>query len=336
MSLHLRVGVDWIGADGKPKLDLGALADLLEVVAASGTVQAAADQLQLSYRSVWGKLDVAESLLGQQLMVKRKGHGSVLSDAGLALVECVQTLRAAVAATSALDVRAAQGRLELVLTPQTAPLSLFCSHDIALEECIQGGQFDDWTIRTMGSGKALDALRAGKTDLAGFHGPHPAQDDTPAAQAIAALAADPDHFVMPLMQRELGFVVARGNPLAIASAADLARPAVRLINRQQQSGTRAWLDLLIARSGVEPAAITGYRQEEFTHSAVVRAVAAGAADVGFAVRAATAGLPIDFIAVGTETYYVAGRAALKNDARVETLAAAVKQRARQHAGYLVD
>lgn len=335
MSLQLNIGIDWVAADGKARLDLGALADLLEVVAASGTVQAAADQLQLSYRSVWGKLDLAENLLGQQLMVKRKGHGSVLSDAGVELVACVQGLKSAVSKASAGEVRTAQVRLDLLLQPASAPLSLFCSHDIALEACLQSGQFDDWSVRTMGSGKAIDALRAGKADLAGFHGPHPSQGALPASAAISALADDPAYFVQPLMQRELGFVVARGNPLAITGAVDLARPGVRLINRQQQSGTRTWLDHLIGQSGIKPAAIAGYRQEEFTHSAVVRAVAAGAADVGFAVRAATAGLAVDFLAVGTETYYLAGRAALIVDPRVEKLAATVKQRAQQYPGYLV-
>ncbi len=331
MSLQLRIGIDWHGEGGT--LDLGALADLLEVVAASGTVQAAADQLNLSYRGVWGKLDGAETVLVQQLMVKRKGHGSVLSEVGSALVDCVQHLRAAVAAGSQAELRAAQVRLDQLFKPASAPLRLFCSHDIALEECVQSGALDDWNIRTMGSGKALDGLKSGKADLAGFHGPHPSQQDLQADQAIVALAADPAYFVRPLMRRELGFVVAKGNPLAIAGAADLARSGVRLINRQQQSGTRAWLDHLLAVADVDPAAVTGYRQEEFTHSAVVRAVAAGAADVGFAVRAALAGLPVDFIAVGTETYYLAGRAELAGDARVAALADALHARMWQHPGY---
>ena len=328
MSLHLSIGVDWIIDD--VKIDIGALADLLGVVAASGTVQAAADQLHMSYRGVWGKLDSAETLLGQQLLVKRKGHGSVLSDAGSVLLATVDGLRTAIAAGSSADLGVAQLRLEQLFKGAAAPLRLFCSHDIALADCVQGGALDGWEVRTMGSGKALDGLRAGKADLAGFHGPHPADghDD-----AIDALRVDPAWFVHPLMERELGFVVARGNPLGIAGVDDLARTGVRLINRQPQSGTRAWLDRLIAASAIDRNAISGYRQEEFTHLAVVRAVAAGAADVGFAVKAATAGLAVDFIAVGSETYYLAGRAALAVDARVTALASAVTTRMLAHPGY---
>ncbi|WP_426113541.1 substrate-binding domain-containing protein [Massilia sp. PWRC2] len=328
MSLHLRIGLDWV-VDGVT-VDVGALADLLAVVAASGTVQAAADQLHMSYRSVWGKLDSAETLLGQQLLVKRKGHGSLLSEAGSALLATVDAVRAAIAAGSSTELAAAQRRLEQVFKGATAPLNLFCSHDVALADCVQDGVLDGWAVRTMGSGKALDGLRAGKADLAGFHGPHP---DHGHDATIAALRADPAWFVRPLMQRELGFVVASGNPLGIAGVADLVRAGIRLINRQQQSGTRAWLDGLISAGGIDVAAISGYRQEEFTHLAVVRAVAAGAADVGFAVKAATAGLAVDFIPVGTETYYLAGRVALADDARVAALAAAVGTRMLSHPGY---
>lgn len=330
MSLHVRIGLDWI-VDGV-SVDVGGLADLLAVVAASGTVQAAADQLHLSYRSVWGKLDSAETLLGQQLLVKRKGHGSVLSEAGTTLLASVDALRAAIDGGSRAEQRATEARLARLFNGAAAPLSLFCSHDIALADCVQAGALDGWDIRTMGSGKALDGLRAGKADLAGFHGPHPSDGDG-GDPAMAALRADPAWFVRPLMQRDLGFVVASGNPLGIAGVLDLARPGVRLINRQQQSGTRAWLDQLIAGSGIDAATINGYRQEEFTHLAVVRAVAAGAADVGFAVKAATAGLAVDFIAVGTETYYLAGRAALADDARVAALTAAVRARMLTHPGY---
>jgi molybdate-binding protein len=269
-------------------------------------------------------------VLGQQLMVKRKGHGSVLSDTGLQLVGVIQALRSAATANAQAALVTAQGRLDQLLRRTAAPLRLACSHDIALEECIQSGQFDHWEIRTMGSQKAVDAMLAGEADLAGFHGPDPA----PAGGASAALVGDPAYFVRPLMRRELGFVVAAGNPLGFAGAADLARADVRLINRQRQSGTRAWLDQLIRASAVDPATIRGYRQEEFTHSAVVRAVAAGAADVAFAVRAATTGLAVDFIAVGTETYYLAGRAGLHDDARVAALADAVAHASARHPGYL--
>jgi putative molybdopterin biosynthesis protein len=327
MSLHLRIDLDW--RDGDASVDLGALADLLEVVAACGTVQAAADRLRLSYRSVWGKLDSAETLLGQQLMVKRKGHGSELSDTGLQLVAAVQALRGAVREQANGPLQAAQRTLDRLLGHSAAPLTLFCSHDIALADCVQAGLLEHWQIRTMGSYKAVEAMRAGSADLAGFHGAYPPR----AGEAIADLAADPAFFVRPLMQRELGFVVARGNPLGIRGAADLARPEVRLINRQRQSGTRSWLDQLIGDAAIDPASIRGYRQEEFTHSAVVQAVAAGAADVAFAVRAATAGLAVDFLAVGLETYYLAGRAALAADARVTALGATLTARMAAHPGY---
>src|SRR5664279_4062580 len=80
MALKIHIGMDW--DIGGSKLDLSCVAQLLEGIAETGTVRATADRLGISYRNVWGKLEAAEATLGQQLVVKNKGHGSVLTCAG--------------------------------------------------------------------------------------------------------------------------------------------------------------------------------------------------------------------------------------------------------------
>ena len=55
-------------------------------------------------------------------------------------------------------------------------------------------------------------------------------------------------------------------------------------------------------TGINPAAITGYTDEEFTHMAVAVAVLSGTADVGLGIQAAATALGLDFIPVVTEQY----------------------------------
>ena len=186
-----------------------------------------------------------------------------------------------------------------------------------------------WDIRFMGSQKAIDALRGGTVDLAGFH----LSDKMAGQPGMKELWVDSRYFVKPIMCRELGLVVAKGNPLVIRSIDDLVRADVRFINRQGKSGTRLRLDELLRTKGINPKSIRGYQNEEFTHSGVVLAVAAGVADVTFALRAATDGRLVDFISIGRETYCVCGKADLEEDERYHSLLSIVYDQIDLHSGY---
>ncbi|MCL6449779.1 MAG: molybdopterin biosynthesis protein [Acetobacteraceae bacterium] len=108
--------------------------------------------------------------------------------------------------------------------------------------------------------------------------------------------------LVTLAHREQGFIVPPGNPRGISSVSDLLRPGVRFINRQRGSGTRVLLDHLLHRAGLDPAGISGYGREEFTHTGVAAAIKAGSADVGLGLRAAALALGLDFVPVATERY----------------------------------
>lgn len=74
------------------------------------------------------------------------------------------------------------------------------------------------------------------------------------------------------------------------------------INRQAGSGTRILLDFRLKALGIDPAAIRGYEDEEFTHMAVAVNVLSGRADVGMGIFAAAKALDLDFIPVVQERY----------------------------------
>ncbi len=327
MVLRVHIGVDW--EIGGLTLDLATIAQLLEGIAATGTVRAAADQLGISYRNVWGKLDAAEAALGQQLVIKNKGHGSVLTQAGEQLKNLVAKLTLNLRSNALTDQEEFENSFRNTFSSEPRKLRLACSHDIVFEDCAQAGLLPDWDIRNMGSQKAIDALRAGTVDMAGFH----LLEKVASQPGMKELWNDPRFFVEPIMRRELGLVVAIGNPLKIQSIEDLVRPDVVFINRQGKSGTRQRLDELLKSKGIDPKDIRGYLHEEFTQYSVVLAVAAGAANVTFALRSATTGLAVEFIPVGKENYCVCGKIEISTDARFQNLLKQVTNRLVKHEGY---
>jgi len=108
--------------------------------------------------------------------------------------------------------------------------------------------------------------------------------------------------VVTWVGREQGILTLRGNPKAIHSLQDLARPDVRFINRQRGAGTRILLDYHLGKLGIPAAMINGYDQEEYTHLAVAAAVASGRADCGLAITASAQALDLDFIPLFQERY----------------------------------
>ncbi len=131
---------------------------------------------------------------------------------------------------------------------------------------------------------ALNALRRSTVHVAGIHLRDAKTGKFNVAQANRALAAT-GGVVVSYAAWEQGFIVQRGNPKKLRSVADLARPGVRLVNREPGSGSRALLDQLLADAAIDPTSIEGYRHRVGSHMAVARAVAEGAADVGIGLRA---------------------------------------------------
>lgn len=152
-----------------------------------------------------------------------------------------------------------------------------------------------------GSLGGLIALAEGKADLAGCH-LWDEETDTYNQPYIRRLLPGKKMIVVTLAERRQGLLVLRGNPLNIHGLEDLTRPDIRFINRQSGSGTRVWLDAMLARQGVSTHSIIGYDDERLTHTDVARAVAEGAADVGLGLENAGVDYGLDFIFLNRERY----------------------------------
>jgi putative molybdopterin biosynthesis protein len=108
--------------------------------------------------------------------------------------------------------------------------------------------------------------------------------------------------VVGLCRREQGLMVGSGNPKAIGSVKDLARPDVTLVNRAVGTGTRLLFDRLLVEAGIEGRKIRGYDREVQRHLDVGLEVLSGRANAGPGIRAVASMLGLGFIPWRWERY----------------------------------
>jgi len=153
----------------------------------------------------------------------------------------------------------------------------------------------------VGSLGGLMAIKNGVCHLAGSHLLDTA-DGSYNRSYIRRYLPDREIVQINLVLRDQGLIVPKGNPKEIQGIADLGRDDLTLINRQSGSGTRILLDYELMRHQIDPRAINGYSDEEYTHMAVAVAVLSGTVDVGVGIFAAAKALGLDFIPLVQEQY----------------------------------
>jgi putative molybdopterin biosynthesis protein len=141
---------------------------------------------------------------------------------------------------------------------------------------------------------ALDALTRGEAHIAGTHLHDPDGGTYNLLQARRALGRT-GGVVVEFARWEQGLIVAAGNPKGIGRVEDLARPNVRLVNREPGSGSRALLDGLLEAVRIPREAIAGYDREASGHMAAAWAVASGGADAAISLRGAASVLGLGFV-----------------------------------------
>ncbi len=306
--LKVEIQPNWALRDAQGvSTGLPALLALLAAISTQGSISRAAIECGFSYRHAWGLLREFSARFGAELVLKVRGHGTVLSPLAEKLIWADKRISARL--TPILDSLASELQQELAsVMPQPAPqaLRVTASHGFAIAALVaqleaQGMVVD---VKYRGSTEAVAALASGECDLAGFH--VPVGEFGPAAAAAFTPWLNPkQHTLIHLAYRTQGLFIAKGNPKGIAGLADLAQPGVRFVNRQLGSGTRVVLDLLLASEGIASAAISGYESAEFTHAAVAAYVASGMADAGFGVETAARRFQLDFIPLIREQYFLA-------------------------------
>lgn len=188
--------------------------------------------------------------------------------------------------------------------PRQIHARLAGSHDFLVEHLVKetsatlGMQIQPTYI---GSLEGLMMLYRNQADIAAMHLLDPASQEYN-LPFINQLFVYETISVMRLASREQGFIVAKGNPKGISGFEDLARKDIRFINRQKGSGTRFLLDSKLLASGISPADVIGYENEEWTHLSTASHISRGSADVAFGIRSAAGHLGLDFIPVAKEQF----------------------------------
>ena len=287
------------------ELDLTLLA-LLEAIEHSGKLTVAAQSAGISHRHAWNLIERWAQFLGAPLVTIERGRGTQLSPLGAKLLWAGKRTLARLGPE--LDNLAAElsESLNEALPASVPVLRIHASHDFALAKLRQLAaktRSIAIDLRYRGSAEAIASLRRGNCDLAGFHvteGPL----GVPAASRYAGLLGEV-HRLIWIANRVQGLIVAPANPKQVLQVADLAKPGVRFINRQRDSGTRLLLDQLLGAAGIDGSTLEGYDNEEHTHGAVAAHVAGGLADAGLGIEAAARQFGLDFVPIATERYFLA-------------------------------
>jgi putative molybdopterin biosynthesis protein len=290
---------------GEREFDFQLIAILGELDA-SGKLTQAAEKAGVSYRHAWNLVGEWEAFFGSPLVAKERGRGSSLTALGERLLWAGRRAQARLAPDLENLAADFERSLNEPFKEAANQLVVQASHDFAVG-ALRGLAADsgiNLDLQYRGSFDALAALRRGECEVAGFHVP-----EGPLGQLMRARYAEGLAFgryrLVGLATREQGLVVRPGNPKGIQSLRDLMRPDVRLVNRQRGSGTRALLEFMISREGLDRERIRGYDSEEATHGAVAALIAGQQADVGLGVKAAAVAYRLDFVPVCTERYYLA-------------------------------
>lgn len=288
---------------------------LLEEIEATGNLRAASERLGISYRHAWNMLGETAVAFGGEVVEMTRGKGSRLTELGHKLVWAHKQIEARLGPL--LDSMASEIEAEIhsIVPHGRGALRLFASHGFAVDALHKRliRENSELEINYRGSLDAVDALGRGACDIAGFHIPQ-GEWMEPILGKFASLFR-PSYRLICLATRGQGIMVAKGNPKQIWKIADLGRPGVRLVNRQENSGTRVLLELLLDQSGVDKRDVLGFESIEFTHAAVAAYVASHKADAGLGVEAAARQFGLDFVPLLTERYFLMFDKRLQQDSR---------------------
>lgn len=302
MKLRIRPAFFAEGVGARP-YPLGRVLALLLEIESSGNLRAACAALSVSYRRAWDLLAEMEGILGGTVVDMTRGKGTTLTELGRRLLWADKLIHARF--DPLLDSMAMEidSEIQGAIRRVESNLKIYASHGFAVATLNAYLQriFAPVEISYRGSFEGLHALHRGACDLAGFHVPV-GEFEAPILQQLGELFK-PSHVVINVATRRQGLMVPKGNPKNLWAIQDLLRPGITIVNRQQGSGTRVILDLLLQREDNGGQQIAGFESVELTHAAIAAYVASGKADTGLGVETAARQFELDFVPILTERYF---------------------------------
>ena len=141
-------------------------------------------------------------------------------------------------------------------------------------------------------------MAEGLTHVAGTHLHNTGKSEANVVAAGGKLSGLPGR-ILGFSLLEEGLMVARNNPLGIRTVADLARPGVRLVNREPGAALRVLLDDHLQRAGIDVKVIHGYRNEVASHREGAYRIACNVADAALGLRAVAEAHELDFVPIAS-------------------------------------
>jgi putative molybdopterin biosynthesis protein len=183
---------------------------------------------------------------------------------------------------------------------------VFCgSHDLTIDllsSQLKRARTDMKIVSShVGSMAGIMAIRKGEAHVAGIHLLDPGTKEYNISYVNKFLASQ-DVILYPFLKRKQGWILPKGNPLDINSAADIARVKANYVNRQKGAGTRILFDLLLEEASLASEDITGYDREMFSHLAVAAEVNGDSYGAGLGIYPAAKAMDLDFVPVADEEY----------------------------------
>ncbi len=314
--MRIEFNVQWQTTGANQELNQRLL-PLLEEIHQCGSLQAAAKEIKVSYRTAWELIRYWDEAFHTPLCIKERGRGSKLSPLGQKLIETKRNIDADYSKTLLPIADKLNNEIKALIGQNVSAKKCIasCSHDLAINHlqsiCKRTGQYPI-EFQSRGSLDNLKLLNKHQIDIAGFHFPEGALIEN-LAPTYSQWLDDEKHVLLQLASREQGLIVKPSIAEHVTSINDLTRRSLRFVNRQPGSGTRAIFDELIKQNGINKKDINGYQNEEFTHSAVAALISSGHADVGFGLKAAATQFELSFLPMITESYVLAMQKSLAKE-----------------------
>lgn len=323
--------------DLSPSIDIGDTPQpagnvfgLLCAIRDSGSLQQAALRVGLSYRYAWGTIRHWEKMFDRSIVTMQRGKGAELTRFGQSLLVAESRVREAV--EPVLESAATEFHRYLGETLTSRQQVRFSGRpDAAIDVMKQSLTRENPELSLdavfCGAVDGLICLHERQAELAGFHVSPVHQPGTRLHAAFKPLLKPADVRLIRVAWRDQGLMMAPGMADTIHGVTDLASPAIRFINRERGSATRALFDQVVAAEGVHAERITGYDRYAIGNRLVGEAIRQGQADVGFGLRSTADALGLHFVPLTREAYYLALRSSDMGAAWVETLLELLKSRA---------
>lgn len=305
LAWHIELG-------GKRYVIEGLLFDLLEAVERGGHLNYAASATGVSYRHAWGLMRTWEERLRLPLLDLQRGRGATLTASGRAMLAARAQAGAQVQHALGQAASGATALLGATLEEARATVRIASSSSDLINGLVDSLRAAQWQVvlDMLGSEAALNRYQRGEIDIAGFHLPLGELGRT-VGMSLTALLDDARDQIFLLELRALGLMSRADKP--INELEELASGGVRFINRQPGSGTRLVFDGLLGARGIAPGSIAGYRNEEYTHSAVAAMVASGSVEAGFGTATAAAKFGLVFKPFVQERFYLCVRRDMRRE-----------------------